>query len=60
MFRFRWLTVFVAIAAALVLLAADTNARPGGGFSSGSRGMRIFPLHRALPLRPALHRSGVR
>jgi predicted lipid-binding transport protein (Tim44 family) len=52
MFRFRWLTAFVAIAAALVLLTADANARPGGGFSSGSRGMRTFSSPPSTPTAP--------
>src|SRR5580704_7984357 len=52
MFRFRWLTAFVAIAAALVLLTADANARPGGGFSSGSRGMRTFSAPPSTPTAP--------
>ena len=52
MFRFRWLTAFVTIAAALVLLTADANARPGGGFSSGSRGMRTFSAPPSTPTAP--------
>lgn len=42
MFRRRFLIAFAAIAAALVLVAADANARAGGGSSGGSRGMRTF------------------
>ena len=42
MFRHRWLIALAAIATALVLVSADANARAGGGFSSGSRGMRTF------------------
>jgi len=42
MSRFHWLTMFVAVATAIVLVTADANARVGGGFSSGSRGMRTF------------------
>ena len=60
MFRFRWLTAFVAIAAALVLLTADANARPGGGFSSGSRGMRTFsspPSTSTAPTAAPIQRS---
>src|ERR1700733_9783591 len=53
MFRFRWLTVFAAIAAALVLVTADANARPGGGFSSGSRGMRTFSAPPSTPTAPS-------
>jgi predicted lipid-binding transport protein (Tim44 family) len=52
MFRFRWLTVFFAIGAALVWLAADAHARPGGGFSSGSRGMRTFSAPPSTPTAP--------
>ena len=42
MFRPRWLTAFVAITAAFVLVTADVQARPLGGFSAGSRGMRTY------------------
>ena len=42
MFRPRWLTAFVVIAAAFVLATADADARPLGGFSAGSRGMRTY------------------
>ena len=42
MSRFHWLTTLVAVATAIVLVTADANARVGGGFSSGSRGMRTF------------------
>jgi predicted lipid-binding transport protein (Tim44 family) len=42
MFRLRWLTVFIAIAAAFVLVTADADARPLGGFSAGSRGTRTY------------------
>ena len=42
MFRLRWLTLFVSIAAALVLVTADAHARPLGGLSAGSRGMRTY------------------
>jgi predicted lipid-binding transport protein (Tim44 family) len=42
MFRPRWLTAFMAIAAAFVLVTADADARPLGGFSVGSRGMRTY------------------
>jgi predicted lipid-binding transport protein (Tim44 family) len=60
MFRFRWLTAFVAIAAAFVLLAADANARPGGGFSSGTRGSRTFsapPSTATAPTAAPIQRS---
>ena len=52
MFRHRFLIALAAIAAALVLVAADANARAGGGFSGGSRGMRTFsapPATRTAP-----------
>jgi predicted lipid-binding transport protein (Tim44 family) len=40
MIRHRWLIALAATA--LVLVAADAHARAGGGFSSGSRGLRTF------------------
>ncbi len=52
MIRHRWLIALAAIATAFVLVAADANARAGGGFSSGSRGMRTFsapPTTRTAP-----------
>src|SRR6188768_375447 len=52
MFRRRFVIALAAIAAALVLVAADANARAGGGFSGGSRGMRTFsapPVTRTAP-----------
>jgi predicted lipid-binding transport protein (Tim44 family) len=52
MFRHRFLIGFAAIVAALVLVAADANARAGGGFSGGSRGTRTFstpPVTRTAP-----------
>jgi len=52
MLRYRWLTALLAIAAAFILLAADANARPGGGFSSGSRGMRTFSAPPSTPTAP--------
>src|SRR5215813_5807576 len=42
MFRPRWLTAFIVIAAAFVWATADADARPLGGFSAGSRGMRTY------------------
>jgi len=43
MSRHRWLIALAAIATALVLVSGDAaNARAGGGFSGGSRGMRTF------------------
>jgi predicted lipid-binding transport protein (Tim44 family) len=52
MSRFRWLTTFIAVAAAIVLVTADANARVGGGFSSGSRGMRTFSAPPSTPTAP--------
>jgi predicted lipid-binding transport protein (Tim44 family) len=52
MCRQRWLIALAAIATALVLVAADANARAGGGFSGGSRGTRTFsapPATRTAP-----------
>ena len=52
MIRHRWLLALAAIATSLVLVAADANARAGGGFSSGSRGTRTFaapPTTRTAP-----------
>jgi predicted lipid-binding transport protein (Tim44 family) len=43
MVRHGWLFALAAIATALVLVSGDAaNARAGGGFSGGSRGMRTF------------------
>src|SRR5262249_50102328 len=42
MFHHRTLTAFVAIAAAFIFIAAEAQARPLGGFSAGSRGMRTY------------------
>lgn len=53
MMRHRWLIALAAIATALTLVTADhADARAGGGFSSGSRGMRTFsapPATRTAP-----------
>src|SRR5260370_13005551 len=49
MFRNRWLITLGAIAAALVLISADAQARVGGGFSGGSRGARTFSARPATP-----------
>jgi predicted lipid-binding transport protein (Tim44 family) len=52
MIRYRWLIALAAIATAFVLVAADANARAGGGFSGGSRGMRTYsapPATRTAP-----------
>ena len=48
----RLMTVFAAIATVLVLFAADANARAGGGFSGGSRGMRTFSAPPATQTAP--------
>ncbi|MBV8792909.1 MAG: TIM44-like domain-containing protein, partial [Pseudolabrys sp.] len=42
MTRFRWMMTLGAAALALVFVVADAQARVGGGFSGGSRGMRTF------------------
>ena len=50
--RRRFLIAIAAIAATLVLVTADANARAGGGFSGGSRGMRTLsapPVTRTAP-----------
>ena len=52
MFRPRWLTAFVAIAAVFVLMTADAHARAGGGFSGGSRGARTFSAPPSTPTAP--------
>ena len=52
MIRYRWLIALAAITTAFVLVAADANARAGGGFSGGSRGMRTYsapPATRTAP-----------
>jgi predicted lipid-binding transport protein (Tim44 family) len=52
MMRHRWTIALAAIACALVLAAGDANARAGGGFSGGSRGMNTFsapPVTRTAP-----------
>src|SRR6202040_209138 len=53
MFRDRWLIALAAIAAAFVLVAADAQARVGGGFSGGSRGARTFSAPPATPTAPS-------
>ena len=52
MIRHRWVIALAAIVTSLVLVAADADARVGGGMSSGSRGMRTFsapPATRTAP-----------
>jgi predicted lipid-binding transport protein (Tim44 family) len=53
MFRNRWLIALGAIATAFVLVAADAQARVGGGFSGGSRGTRTFSAPPATPTAPS-------
>jgi predicted lipid-binding transport protein (Tim44 family) len=50
--RFHWLITYVAFATAIVLVTAGANARVGGGFSSGSRGMRTFSAPPSTPTAP--------
>ncbi len=52
MFYTRRLIALGAIAAAFMLIAADANARVGGGFSGGSRGMRTFSAPAPTPTAP--------
>ena len=52
MIRHRVIIAIAAIVAALVLVAADANARAGGGFSSGSRGARTFSAPPATQTAP--------
>jgi predicted lipid-binding transport protein (Tim44 family) len=52
MMRHRWMIALAAIACSLVLVAGDADARAGGGFSGGSRGMNTFsapPVTRTAP-----------
>jgi len=52
MIRRRSLLAFIMLAAVLVFAAGDADARAGGGFSGGSRGMRTFsapPATRTAP-----------
>ena len=54
MMRFsRLVAVLGAFALAGVLLASEADARAGGGFSSGSRGMRTFNTPSATPTAPS-------
>jgi predicted lipid-binding transport protein (Tim44 family) len=54
MFHNRWLVALVAMAVAFVLVSADAQARVGGGFSGGSRGMRTFSAPPATPTAPTV------
>ncbi|MGH6726765.1 MAG: TIM44-like domain-containing protein [Pseudolabrys sp.] len=52
MFRHRFSIALAAMATVMMLFAGDAQARAGGGFSSGSRGMRTFvmpPTTRTAP-----------
>jgi len=48
----RFLVTLAAVAAALVLVTADADARAGGGFSGGSRGTRTFSAPPATQTAP--------
>jgi predicted lipid-binding transport protein (Tim44 family) len=52
MIQRRFVVAIVAIAAACVLIAADANARAGGGSSGGSRGSRTFSAPPATQTAP--------
>lgn len=55
MVRHRWLIALAAIVTALVLVSGDAaNARAGGGFSGGSRGMRTFSTPAPTRTAPAV------
>ena len=52
MIRYRFLFALAAIVTALFIVTGDAQARAGGGFSGGSRGMRTFsapPVTRTAP-----------
>jgi predicted lipid-binding transport protein (Tim44 family) len=51
--RPRWLTTFIAIAAVFLVATADAQARAGGGFSAGSRGMRTYSAPPSTPTAPS-------
>ena len=60
MFRWRVLTAFVAIAAIFILVTAEVQARPLGGLSAGSRGMRTYsapPSTATAPTAAPIQRS---
>jgi predicted lipid-binding transport protein (Tim44 family) len=60
MFRWRVLTAFVAIAAIFILVTAEIQARPLGGLSAGSRGMRTYsapPSTATAPTAAPIQRS---
>jgi predicted lipid-binding transport protein (Tim44 family) len=54
MLRHRWLIALAAIATVLTLAATDAaDARAGGGFSGGSRGLRTFSMPAPTRTAPA-------
>ncbi len=60
MFRWRVVTAFVAFAAISILVTAQCQARPLGGFSAGSRGMRTYsapPSTTTAPTAAPIQRS---
>ena len=60
MFRWRVLSALVAIAAVFILATAEGQARPLGGFSAGSRGMRTYsapPSTATAPTAAPIQRS---
>jgi predicted lipid-binding transport protein (Tim44 family) len=60
MFRWRVLTTFAAIVAVFVLVTTEAQARPLGGFSAGSRGMRTYsapPSTSTAPTAAPIQRS---
>ena len=52
MIRVRSILALAAVALALLFIAADANARVGGGFSGGSRGSRTFSAPPTTPTAP--------
>jgi len=52
MIRYRFLFALAAIVAAFFMVVTDAQARAGGGFSGGSRGMRSFSAPPATPTAP--------
>jgi predicted lipid-binding transport protein (Tim44 family) len=52
MIRSRFLVAIAAIVAVLVLATGDADARAGGGFSGGSRGVRTFSAPPATSTAP--------
>lgn len=53
MLRYRWIIALATIATACLLFTGDAaNARAGGGFSMGSRGMRTFTMPSTTPTAP--------